>query len=330
VRFVVYGAGAIGGLVGAALHASGHDVALITRGPHLEAIRDRGLRVEHPEGAEVVSIPVSGHPSEVPMGPQDVVLLTMKSQDTAQALADLSTCADPSVAVVCVQNGVENERQALRRFERTHSVSVVCPAAHLEPGTVRAYSSPTIGILDLGRYPSGADQLTHAVSAAFHAAGFSSQVRTDIMRWKYRKLLSNLTNAIEAICGPGTRSGPLADMVTREGERCLHAAGIEFASAEEDARQRADLLHLRPMAGEARPGGSTWQSLRRGTGSIETDYLNGEIVLLGRLHGVATPANETAQALANEMARNGEPPGSISTHDLLARINDRSAPSAQG
>jgi 2-dehydropantoate 2-reductase len=326
VKFVIYGAGAIGGVVGAALHARGHDVTLIARGPHLQAIRDRGLRVERPEGAEVVSIPVAGHPSEVPIGSEDVVLLTMKSQGTAEALEALTGCADPSAAVLCVQNGVANERRALRRFRRVYGVPVMCPAAHLEPGAVKAYSSPVTGIMDVGRYPHGTDDVASAVAAALQASGFSSRVRTDIMRWKYRKLLSNLTNAIEAICGPGTRRGAIAEMVTREGEMCLRVAGIEFASAEEDADRRGDLLHVQPVAGEPRPGGSTWQSLRRGAGSIETDYLNGEIVLLGRLHGIPTPANETVQALANELSRTAKAPGSVPMEDVLARIASGSAP----
>ena len=225
MKFVVYGAGAIGGVLGASLQASGRDVTLIARGPHLQAIRDRGLRVERPEGAEVVSIPVAGHPSEVAMGSEDVVLLTMKSQDTAAALEALTASAHPSIAVLCVQNGVENERRALRRFRRVYGVPVMCPAAHLEPGAVKAYSSPITGIMDVGRYPSGSDDVASTVATAFQSSGFSSQVRTDIMRWKYRKLLSNLTNAIEAVCGPGTRRGSLAEMVTREGEMCLHVAG---------------------------------------------------------------------------------------------------------
>ena len=83
---------------------------------------------------------------------------------------------------------------------------------------------------------------------------------------------------------------------------------------------------MHEVAGEPRPGGSTWQSLRRGAGSIETDYLNGEIVLLGRVHGIPTPANETVQALANELSRNGKGPGGVSVDDVLARIESRSPP----
>jgi 2-dehydropantoate 2-reductase len=76
-----------------------------------------------------------------------------------------------------------------------------------------------------------------------------------------------------------------------------------------------------------RPGaGSTWQSLARGAGSIEVDFLNGEITLLGRLHGVPTPANETLQVLADRMAREQQAPGSISPDEVRAEIAKRETP----
>jgi 2-dehydropantoate 2-reductase len=98
---------------------------------------------------------------------------------------------------------------------------------------------------------------------------------------------------------------------------CFRAAGIEGASREEDRDRRGDILQMRSIEGEGRGGGSSWQSLARGTGRIETDYLNGEIVLLGRLHGVATPVNERLQRVANELARTGAPPGTFTEADLL-------------
>jgi len=63
-----------------------------------------------------------------------------------------------------------------------------------------------------------------------------------------------------------------------------------------------------------------WQSLTRSTGSVETAYLNGEIVLLGRLHGVPTPVNELLQMIINEIARDGLPPGQLTTEQFLARL----------
>jgi 2-dehydropantoate 2-reductase len=75
-----------------------------------------------------------------------------------------------------------------------------------------------------------------------------------------------------------------------------------------------------PVPGQPRNASSSWQSLARGTGTIEADYLNGEIVLLGRLYGVPTPVNVLLQQVANRMAREGLPPGSMTVADLEAQL----------
>jgi len=141
-----------------------------------------------------------------------------------------------------------------------------------------------------------------------------------VMRWKYAKLLSNLGNAVEAVCGPQAEDGELGAVVRREGEAVLRAAGIAHASTVEDATRRAGRITIRPIEGRRRIGGSSWQSLTRAAGSIEADYLNGEVVLLGRLHGVPTPANALLQGIANRMARQRLAPGSTGEHELLAAL----------
>jgi 2-dehydropantoate 2-reductase len=321
VRFVVYGAGAIGSVVGARLHQAAHEVILIARGRHLDALRERGLRIEDPEGGATVKTEAVARPADARIGRGDVVLLAMKSQDTAAALQDLRAAAPGDVPVACAQNGVANERMALRLFSRVYGVSVLCPALHLEPGVVQAYAGPTTGILDVGRYPEGTDDLAEAIAAAFRSATFDSVARPDIQRWKYGKLLDNLGNAVEALCGPAARRGAIGRMAREEGVACLRAAGIAFA--ERDAA-RAAAIRPREVAGRRRPGGSTWQSLARGAGSVETDHLNGEVVFLGRLHGVPTPVNELLQRLANDFAREGRRPGSLGEEDLIARLGTRS------
>lgn len=316
MHFVVCGAGGIGGVLGGLLHRTGHSVVLIARGAHYEAMRERGLRLESPAESVELDVPVVDHPSRLSWDDGDVVLLAMKSQDTVPALHALPR----AVPVVCVQNGVANERSALRRYADVYGVCVMCPTNFLLPGVVQAYSFPTPGILDLGRYPSGLDDLAVAVSDAFCAAGFASEPRPDITRWKYGKLLMNLGNAIEAVCGSSARGGTLGSLARSEGEACLRAAGIDFVSEAEDVERRGDLLSMRPIAGERRGGGSSWQSLERGTGSIETDYLNGEIVLLGRLHGVPTPVNGLLQRLANQATAEGRKPGSVTEDEVLAQL----------
>jgi 2-dehydropantoate 2-reductase len=204
-----------------------------------------------------------------------------------------------------------------------YGVVVMVPASHLEPGVVQASSAPTTGILDVGRCPHGTDDLAERVAGAFDGAGFSARALPEIMRWKYRKLLLNLGNAVEALFTlPPEADRALEEMARREGEACLRAAGIDFASAEEDRRRRGDLVRVLPVHGSVRGGGSSWQSLARGVGTIEADYLNGEIVLLGRLHGVPTPVNEALQHLANRLAAARRAPGSLSPDQLPPEVTD--------
>ena len=321
MRFIVYGAGAIGGAIGGRLSQAGHDVGLVARGDHLRVLQDDGLTLVSPDGSATLRLPAIGHPAEADLRDGDVVILAMKSQDTPAAVADLATHAPPGVRVLCTQNGVENERVALRLFRDVYAVAVMLPATHLEPGVVVAHLAPTTGLLDLGRYPAGVDIVAEEVAAALSGATFGSEARPDIMRWKYRKLILNLGNAVEAVCGPeAARSTPLARMARAEGEACLRAAGIDAVSVENDRARRGDVFELRPVPGHERQGGSSWQSLARGLRSIETDYLTGEIVLLGRLHRVPTPVNDLLQRLANRMAAEGRPPGSVAAEDVLARL----------
>ncbi len=322
MRYVMYGAGAIGGLVAAQLAESGEDVLVIARGAHGTAIRSSGLAVESAAGRRVVRLAVAEDPGEAEIGADDLVLLGMKSQDTPAALVALRRAVPPSTPVVCLQNGVDNERAALRLFANVYGVCVMCPAAHLEPGVVQAFSSPIPGLLDVGRYPTGRDQFSRRLAAAFGAARFDSVDRADIMRWKYCKLLMNLGNAVEAVFVPDARS-EISALARDEGVACLHAAGIDFASAEEDAARRDHLLTVEEIDGRPRGGGSSWQSLQRGTGTIESDYLNGEIVLLGRRCGVPTPVNAVLQEVAFDLARAGVPPGTMPAATFFERLAAR-------
>lgn len=320
MRFVVYGAGAVGGVIGARLFESGHDVALVARGSHGEAIRAAGLRLETPEATRTFAIPVAASPEDLAVSADDVVILAMKSQDTAAALAALAAATPEATAVLCAQNGVDNERQALRFFPNVYAITVMLPATHLEDGVVQAHSAPVTGILDIGRFPAGADPTADAVAAALRASRFSSQVQPDVRRWKYGKLLMNLANAVEALLAPSAFARA-AQAARQEGVACLEAAGIDVASSDEDRARRGDLLTLSPVNGRVRGGGSSWQSLARGTGTIEADFLNGEIVALGRMVGVPTPVNAVLQRLARDAARRHAPPGSVPEADFWRAVD---------
>src|SRR5258708_3229824 len=93
MRFIVYGAGAVGGVIGGGVAEHGHEVVLVARGDHLSAIDEQGLRLESPEGARTIRIAAVDHPDKLSWSDGDVVLLAVKSQDTAGALDALAATA---------------------------------------------------------------------------------------------------------------------------------------------------------------------------------------------------------------------------------------------
>jgi 2-dehydropantoate 2-reductase len=318
----VYGAGAVGGVIGARLHRAGKEVALIARGQHLEILRERGLTLETPEWTDTFRIPAAAAPAELGFRDDDVVIMGMKSQDTVAALEALRAAAGDGVPVVCTQNGVANERMALRRFANVYAMVVMLPATHIEPGIVQQNSAPVPGILDTGRYPSGTDGTVEALCADLEDASFSARPDATVLRQKYAKLLMNLGNAFQAICGHDADGGDIVRAAREEALAGYRAAGIDFATDEEFRNRRGNLIRLQPVGDGRRQGGSSWQSVVRGTGTVEADWLNGEICLLGRLHGVPTPANRLLQEVANRVARDRLAPGQVTPEELRQRLKE--------
>jgi 2-dehydropantoate 2-reductase len=183
-----------------------------------------------------------------------------------------------------------------------------------------SHSSPVPGIIDIGRFPGGSDALCEDVAGALRRAGFDARADPDIGRWKRAKLLVNVGNAVRALCGTDPRPERLLELVEAEARAAFSAAGLEWVAADEYAARRVGGVTPRPVPGAPRIGSSTAQSLARGTGSVETDYLNGEIVLLGRLHGLPTPANALVCEAMREAIAGGASPGSISEDALLRRL----------
>lgn len=328
MRYVIIGAGAVGGAIGGRLAGAGHEVVLVARGAHHAALRAHGLRLVTPDGQHTYRLPAVDGPAGLgELRADDVLVLAVKTQDSEAALAawgpvpvEGGGTAAERLPLVCAQNGVEGQRLALRRFRHVYGVCVWLPATFVEPGVVSAAGAPLTGILHLGRYPHGTDDTARRIAADLEkTTTFEAPVVPDVTRWQYAKLLTNLGNAIHALSGPADseESVRLRERVRAEGESVLTAAGIPYASAAEEKARRGDRITLHPLPGVEPGGGSTWQSLSRGTGTIESDYLNGEIVLLGRLHGVPTPLNELLQRLANTFARERRPAGSMPSAELV-------------
>jgi 2-dehydropantoate 2-reductase len=317
VRYFIIGAGAVGGTIGGCLAQAGREVVLVARGAHLAALRADGLRLATPSGTETLRLPAAGGADEVALRPGDVLVVATKSQDSAALLTDWARqpvagggVAADQLPVVCAQNGVANERMALRRFRDVYGMCVWLPATHVAPGEVAAHGEPKAGMLFVGRYPSGTGAGAEQVAADLAASRFLAPVSADVMRWKYAKLLGNLVKTAAA--------RRVSELITAEGTAVLDAAGISYVPFAELRQALGDQVQTGQVPGTPHGGGSSWQSLARGTGSIEADYLNGEIVLLGREHGVPAPVNEALQRLANRAAAQRARPGSVTPEEILA------------
>jgi 2-dehydropantoate 2-reductase len=317
MRYIIFGAGGIGGPIGASLFEAGHDVVLISRGAHGRAIAANGLRFGTPAGGwRTLAIPIVEHPRELTIGAGDVVVLSMQSQGTASALEELSLVAPPDVPIACAQNGVENERAALRQFGNVHAIVVQLFGAFVEPGVVGSCDVPS-AICDVGRYPYGVDDVDRTIAADLTAASIQSLPREDIMAHKYAKLVLNALNALFAAIGNGAPATELARLAREECFAVFAAAGIAVAT---EPDPRVDARTKGPIEGIAYGGNSAFQSLERGRTRLETDYLNGEIVLLGRLHGVPTPVNAFLADLGRRLAATRTPAGSLTLADVEAGL----------
>ena len=235
MRYVVIGAGAVGGTIGARLHQAGHDVVLVARGDHLAAIRQHGLRFVAPDVDEVLDVPAVGGPDELELDGDDVLLLATKSQHTADALGTWSAAqvatgpgagraAGEVLPVLCAQNGISNETAALRWFDRVAGVCVWLPAELPEPGTVLASCAPLTGMLHLGAHPADRrddrlEAVLDAVAADLEGARFLAPRPAEVMPWKRSKLLSNLGNAFDALLERGGWDEPAGGRPGRGGGR---------------------------------------------------------------------------------------------------------------
>jgi 2-dehydropantoate 2-reductase len=329
-RYIIIGAGAVGVTFAAELQRAGRDALLVARGAQLAALRAGALRYARPDGTRTLQLPVAGSPDEADLTEDDVLLLTVKTQDADAVLADWAwrpvrtragdrPPAAAAVPVVTVQNGLDAERSALRRFAAVIGGVLMVPAGYTAPGEVAVSSWPVVGLAWLGAYPRGGHPLLAGIAADFAAAGFRTRVVPEIQSVKAAKLAASVTFALAALYPAGPLRSRAGELLAAEAREILSASGLPIADLSADAAgDRAALAH-RPTTGPQYTGNSTAQSLTRAA-PVETDFLNGEIVLAARLLGRDAPANAAVAERVHRARREGTAAGSLDEADLLATL----------
>lgn len=319
MKICIYGAGAIGGYLGAQLSNAGAEVTLIARGPHLEAIKADGLRLQI-DDTEIVTRPFcTDDPSQV--GPQDYVIVTLKAHSAPNVVSAMQPLLDADTAVVSAVNGVpwwyfygldgEYEGRRVKAVDPgdvqwdglgpARAIGcVVYPACEIaEPGVIRHIEGNKF---TLGE-PSGekTDRVT-ALSKALISAGFKAPVRPRIRDEIWVKLWGNLSfNPISAL------THATLDVIASEDATRLTARAMML-----EAQMIGEKLGVRfavdvdkRIAGAAAVGAhktSMLQDLELGR-PMEIDALVTAVQEMGRMVGVATPTIDMVLGLVQTRAR---------------------------
>lgn len=298
------GAGGVGGYLGALLARAGATVALVARGAHLQAIRERGLTVRSVRGDFTVRVPASAVPAEVPalIGPIDLVLFCVKGYDTEAAAGALGPLLGPGTAVLTLQNGVASREILAARLgpERVLGGAVYGFLALEGPGVVRHTQG---GRLVVGEPDGRETPRVRALAALAEAAGLQVEVSRDVRRVLWEKYLficplSALTALTQRPVGE-IRACPEARQLFRTMVEELAALGrAEGVALGPDAVERTLALMdgLRPDAYS-----SLYHDLVGGR-RLEVETLQGHAVRLGARHGVPTPALFAVYATLRPMA----------------------------
>ena len=288
-KIAVMGAGAVGCYYGGMLARAGHEVVLIARPQHVEAIQRDGLRMETKTFDERVRLAASSDPSAVRGA--GLVLFCDKSNDTESAGAQMLPYLAPDALVLCLQNGVDNaDRLRTVLPPKQVAAAVVYVATEMAgPGHVKHHGRGELVI-----EPSSASE---AVAQALIAAGVPTEISGNVRGALWLKLILNCAyNAVSAIAqrpyGENVQGLGIREVMRDVVDECLAVARAEGVQVPGDAHLAvAQLVQTMPAQYS-----STAQDLARGKRS-EIDYLNGLVVRRGAALGIATPANRVLWAL---------------------------------
>ena len=319
---MVFGAGAVGSALAGYLARRGHPVIAVAREAHAEAVtRQGGLRVRSRE--ETFLAPVRAETrlsSEVPAGA--VLMLAMQAPDVEASLDAVAPLA-ASRPVITWQNGIRSEAIAARRCPDVLGGIVRFTSTLLEPGEVRLRLP---GQLIVGRFPSGRDPVAETVVADLAAAGFTARESPDIRVEKALKLLVNLVSGPAVLVHrtePDLALARVQTVLLEEAVRVFAAAGIR-AEPLSGLGQTVEELIAGFRSGGTAPdtsGGiynSTWQNLHHGRPRLENDGYHGEIVRLGRDHGIEAPVNARVLEVLEAVRARGLGPEPFSPAEFRA------------
>jgi 2-dehydropantoate 2-reductase len=292
MKVAVMGAGAVGCYYGAMLARAGHPLTVVGRPQHVAAVQQRGLLLETAKGTEAIKVEATTDPSGV--GNADLVLFSVKSDDTAGAGRDMAPHLRPGAAILSLQNGVDNAERLEATLGRPVIPAAVYVAAEMSgPGHVRHHGR---GELVIGPSPLSAE-----IAETFRAVAVPTDVSDNVVGVLWAKLIVNCAyNALSAI--PQLPYGRVIEVDgVREVMADIVAECLAVAEAS-NVKVPGDMLTAVLGLASSMPNqfSSTAQDLARGK-RTEIDHLNGYVVRTAAKLGIPTPANRLLRAMVKLM-----------------------------
>jgi 2-dehydropantoate 2-reductase len=332
MRFVVYGAGAVGGVLGGHLALNKHDVLLVCRGDHADKIGEqKGLRMKSSTGDYFASLEAAPTLDGGQLDGESCLIFATKSNETESSVAELAKVAPQDTPVVSFQNGVQNEAIIAKRFTNVFGGVCRMTCSFLQPGQV---SFRKLGGLTVGHYPKGANPFAKKLGKLLEGVGFSVAVSNSIMCDKWQKLLINLQSAYNAIIDPRDHdSMEFTDLkigVLEEGAKVLRADKIRAKSCDEKILSVVEVIDelKKPLSRRAsaavKVNNSTWQNLYLKRKTVENAYFHTPIIAIARKHDIPVPFNEVALELVTKACEESLGPGMFRASEILAEIQSRS------
>ncbi|HXV13073.1 MAG TPA: 2-dehydropantoate 2-reductase [Candidatus Krumholzibacteria bacterium] len=330
MQFVVYGAGAVGSVLGGMLSLHRHDVLLVGRPALVDAVREGGLRLKSATGEYVSHPRVAAALSAGDVGADTHVLFTVKSYDVPSAVAALAKVAPSTSPVVCFQNGIDSEDVVAKHFARVYGAVVRMTCSMVQPGHA---SFRALGRLVLGAHPKGTDAVVAELVAAFRAAGFDAAASKSIVDDKWLKLAVNAQSVVHALVDARDQDEneffDLKVAILEETRRVYKAAKVKARSGDGKDPSIDEMIAeiKRPRARRNEHGvkvhNSVWQDFYLKRPRIEADAIHGPVIALGKEHGVATPYHDASLALARRCHVSKSAPESIRLSEVLSEIAKR-------
>ena len=327
MQFLVYGAGAVGSVLGGLLSLHQHDVCLIGRNAHVDAVAADGLRIKSTTGEYHAHPSASTALSAERAGTAECVVLGVKSQDIPAAVDFLAGAVSADVPVVCVQNGVGAEAGAAARFPRVYGAIIRTTCSMVQPGHV---SFQTGGRMVVGKYPRGTDAFARAFAGLITAAGFDAVVTRDLMSDRWLKVAVNVQSVFHAVIDARDHDTnefhALKAAIIEETRGVFKKAKIRARSCDGRDPSLDEMIEelQRPRARRIEHGmkvrNSVWQDLYLKRRSMEAEHIHGPVIALGEQHGVPTPYNRAALALVLRCHREGLGPESVRLSDVMAAV----------